>query len=196
MKRFSETLLVLVAAPLWVPLLALGALAVLVSMGRPVLFVDERSGLGGVPFRMFKLRTMRPGEGSDAARTTRAGRILRKLSIDELPQLWHVLAGEMALVGPRPLPVRYLPRYSEAQRRRLDVRPGITGLAQVMGRNAISWDQKFAYDIEYVEKRSFLLDARIALLTIARLLRPKGVDASREVTMPEFTGDASGGSRG
>ena len=190
MKRFFETLFTLAAAPLWLPLLAFGALAVLVFLGRPVFFTDMRSGRGGVPFRMFKLRTMRPGEGSDAERTPRAGRILRKLSIDELPQFWHVLKGEMAIVGPRPLPVRYLPRYSASQRRRLEVRPGITGLAQVMGRNAISWEEKFSYDVQYVDNLSLALDLKIVFLTFLRLVRPKGVNASAEETMPEFTQNA------
>lgn len=192
MKRFFETLAVVVSFPLWAAAGLAGALAVLVFLGRPVFFSDERSGKGGVPFRMFKLRTMRPGTGPDAERTPPAGRILRKFSVDEIPQLWHVLTGEMAIVGPRPLPVRYLPRYSKVQSRRLEVRPGITGLAQVMGRNALTWEEKFAYDIEYVDRRSFWLDLKIIALTVLGVLRPRGVNASAKETMPEFAGGASG----
>ena len=188
MKRALDIALTVAAAPLWVPLAALVAAAVLVSMGRPVFFFDDRSGLGGRPFRLVKFRSMRSGPGGDAERMTRLGRFLRAYSLDELPELWNVLRGDMSLVGPRPLPVRYLGRYSPAQRRRLEVRPGVTGLAQVNGRNAISWDEKFRLDVEYVERRSFLMDVRILAVTVLRVLMPSGVESAPGETMPEFRG--------
>ena len=166
MKRLFDILLVLLALPLWLPLLGIVALVVLAVEGRPVFFRQERAGKGGRPFRMLKLRTMRTGEGTDEERLTRLGRFLRASSLDELPELLHVLAGTMSLVGPRPLPTRYLPRYSPEQARRHEVRPGITGWAQVHGRNALTWEDKFRYDVEYVEKHSLLMDLKILFLTI------------------------------
>ena len=189
MKRFSETLLVLATAPLWLATAAAVALAVRLSMGAPVLFRQERAGLRGRPFLFAKFRTMRGGPGSDAERTTRLGRFLRSTSLDELPQLFHVLSGKMALVGPRPLPTAYLPRYSPEQARRHDIRPGITGWAQVNGRNTISWDEKFRLDVWYVDNRSFLLDTRILLMTVFKVFRRSGINSSSEVTMPEFKGN-------
>ena len=188
MKRLIDTILVVAAMPLWLPAAALCAAAILVTMGRPVLFRQERAGLYGIPFRIAKFRTMRPGEGSDAERLTKIGRIIRSTSLDELPQLFQVLTGKMALVGPRPLPVRYLPRYSPEQRRRHEVRPGITGWAQVNGRNAISWERKFAYDVWYVDHQSLALDAKILFLTVARVFKRSGIDSGAGETMPEFTG--------
>ena len=196
MKRFIDTILVLATAPLWLPLAAAVAAAIAATDGRPVLFSQERSGFRGRPFRLFKFRTMREGEGGDMERTTRLGRFLRATSLDELPQLFHVLSGKMALVGPRPLPVRYLERYSPFQRKRLDVRPGITGLAQINGRNAISWTRKFRLDVYYAERRTLALDAAIILSTFARVLSRSGIDNSADATMPEFTGDQTTGSRG
>lgn len=153
------------------------------------MFRQERAGKDGRQFSIMKFRTMRGGEGSDAERITRFGRILRATSLDELPQLLHVLSGTMALVGPRPLPVRYLPRYSKEQMRRHEVRPGITGWAQVNGRNAISWEQKFALDTWYVEHRTFALDMKILFLTFAKVFRRSGINASDVETMEEFMGD-------
>ena len=166
MKRVIESLAVIVAAPLWVPLAAIVALAIMLADGRPVLFRQERAGKGGRIFTMLKFRTMRAGDGTDAERLTRIGRFLRATSLDELPQLLHVLSGKMSLVGPRPLPSRYLPRYSPEQARRHEVRPGITGWAQVNGRNALSWDEKFRLDVWYVDNRSFFLDLKILFLTV------------------------------
>lgn len=188
MKRFIDTLIVVASAPLWAPLAALVVLAVRIADGSPVVFRQERAGLGGRPFSMMKFRTMRTGGGSDAERTTRLGRILRATSLDELPQLLHVLSGKMALVGPRPLPTAYLPRYSPEQARRHEVRPGITGWAQVNGRNAISWDEKFRFDVWYVDNRSLLLDAKILFLTVWRTVRREGINSSATETMEEFKG--------
>ena len=188
MKRLFESVLVLAALPLWLPLAAFAALAVVITMGRPVCFVQERAGRGGRVFRFLKFRTMRLGDGPDSERLTRTGRILRSASLDELPQLFHVLSGRMALVGPRPLPARYLPRYSPEQARRHEVRPGLTGWAQVNGRNTLTWEEKFRLDVWYVDHRSFALDVKILFLTVWNVLRRHGIDASASETMCEFTG--------
>lgn len=192
MKRLFDILLVLIAMPFWLPVLGIVALIVLCVEGCPVLFRQERAGKGGRPFRMLKLRTMRGGDGTDEERLTRLGRFLRASSLDELPELLHVLAGTMSLVGPRPLPTRYLPRYSPEQARRHEVRPGITGWAQVHGRNLLSWEDKFAYDVWYVDHRSFLLDIKILLLTVATVLGARGIASGKSATMEEFTGGAHG----
>lgn len=183
--------LALLAAPVWVPLSLCIAIGVWLTMGRPVLFTQDRAGLGGRPFRLLKFRTMRPGDGSDADRTTRFGRFLRATSLDELPQLLLVLSGKMSIVGPRPLPVRYLPRYSKDQARRHDVPPGITGWAQVNGRNAITWQEKFRLDTWYVDHRSIALDMKIIMLTAVKVLRRDGINNSAAETMSEFLGDRS-----
>ena len=188
MKRLADVLLVVAAAPLWVPVAAAVALAVRLALGRPVFFRDQRAGLGGRPFWLVKFRTMREGPGTDAERLSRFGRFLRASSLDELPELWNVLKGDMSLVGPRPLPVRYLPRYTPEQNRRHEVRPGVTGWAQVNGRNALEWDEKFRYDVDYVDGRSLWLDAKILFLTALQLLRPRGISHAGEATMGEFTG--------
>lgn len=178
--------------------------AVLVArrMGRPVLFRQTRPGLHGRPFTMYKFRTMRDALDragrplSDAERLTPLGRALRSTSLDELPELFNVLVGDMSLVGPRPLLMEYLPLYSPEQARRHDVRPGITGWAQVNGRNAISWDEKFACDGWYVDHRSLALDLRILLLTLARVVAREGVSAAGEATTRPFTGSAPHGATG
>lgn len=198
MKRLLDTLVVLLAAPAWVPVALAVAFAIRMAMGRPVMFVSERAGLGGRVFRFLKFRTMRvkkvkgegegEGEESDAERLTRLGRILRATSLDELPQLLHVLSGKMALVGPRPLPAAYLPRYSPEQARRHEVRPGITGWAQVNGRNELDWDEKFRLDVWYVDHRSLLLDAKILFLTVAKTFRGSGISHAGFDTMYEFKG--------
>jgi lipopolysaccharide/colanic/teichoic acid biosynthesis glycosyltransferase len=180
------------------PLMLVIALAIRLTMGSPVLFRQLRPGLRGEAFELVKFRTMRrlvtadvvPAE--DAQRLTRLGRFLRASSLDELPELWNVLRGEMSLVGPRPLLMRYLPLYTPEQARRHDVRPGLTGWAQVNGRNALSWEEKFALDLWYVDNRSLLLDLRILLLTVWRVLRPSGIAAEGSATMPEFTGSPPG----
>jgi lipopolysaccharide/colanic/teichoic acid biosynthesis glycosyltransferase len=188
MKRAIDFLIAAIFLPLWIVLLAIVAVAVLLIEGRPVLFRQLRAGRGGRAFMMYKFRTMREGEGSDAERMTRLGALLRRTSLDELPQLWNVLKGDMSFVGPRPLPVRYLPRYSPVQARRHDVRPGITGWAQVNGRNSLSWEEKFRYDVEYVDSRSLAMDAKIIALTFARILFPSGISHEGEATMSEFMG--------
>jgi lipopolysaccharide/colanic/teichoic acid biosynthesis glycosyltransferase len=176
----------------------LGAVALLVrtKLGSPVLFRQTRPGLGGEPFEMVKFRTMTDARGPDGAllpdaeRLTPLGRFLRGSSLDELPELWNVVRGEMSLVGPRPLLMRYLDRYTPEQARRHEVRPGITGLAQVYGRNAIGWDEKLAYDVSYVDRVSLGLDLRILLRTVLQVVRRDGISAEAHATMPEFTGSA------
>lgn len=190
MKRILDIVLVVLFAPLWIPLAALTALAVAVTLGFPVLFVQERAGLGGRGFLLVKFRSMRTGDGPDAERLTRFGRFLRASSLDELPELVNVLKGDMSLVGPRPLPVRYLPRYTPEQNRRHEVRPGLTGWAQVNGRNALDWATKFQYDVEYVARKSLLFDVRILLQTLGQLVVPRHVSHAGEATMSEFQGEA------
>jgi lipopolysaccharide/colanic/teichoic acid biosynthesis glycosyltransferase len=168
--------------------MAVIALAIRVRMGSPVLFRQERPGLGGRPFTLAKFRTMRSGTGDDAARLTPLGRFLRATSLDELPELWNVLVGDMSLVGPRPLLMEYLPRYSERQARRHEVRPGLTGLAQVEGRNLVAWEERFELDVRYVETRSMALDLRIIGRTIGAVLRREGISGEGEVTMAPFQG--------
>lgn len=189
MKRLLDLVLILIAAPLWIPLFAVVTLAVLVKLGRPLFFTQERAGKGGRPFQIFKFRTMREGEGTDAERLTKFGRLLRATSLDELPELLNVIRGEMSLVGPRPLPVRYLPRYSPEQNRRHEVLPGITGWAQVHGRNALDWETKFRYDVDYVDSRSLWLDLKILILTLVQIFRQQDIAHAGEATMSEFTGE-------
>lgn len=188
MKRLFDITLTLLTAALWLPLLTGVACAVWFCLGSPVLFIQERPGLKGKIFRLFKFRTMRLGEAPDAERLTRLGHFLRATSLDELPELINVLKGEMSLVGPRPLLVRYLSRYTPEQMRRHDVRPGLTGWAQINGRNALSWEQKFAYDIWYVDHRTLGLDLKILWLTAWRVLTRQGISADGEATMGEFKG--------
>ena len=193
----KRSLDVLVASALLValsPLLALVALAVRWKLGRPVLFTQTRPGLCGAPFRFYKFRTMsdaRDAAGEplpDAARLTPFGHLMRKFSLDELPQLFNVLKGDMSLVGPRPLLMEYLPLYSARQARRHEVRPGITGWAQVNGRNALDWETRFELDVWYVEHRSLWLDLWIIALTLWRVLRPQGISEPGQATMSKFTG--------
>ena len=188
MKRFLDILLVVVFSPLWAPVVILVAAASLLAQGLPVFFFDERAGLGGRPFRLVKFRTMRTGAGTDAERLTAFGRFLRATSLDELPELWNVLKGEMSLVGPRPLPVRYLPRYTQEQNRRHEVLPGLTGWAQVHGRNSLDWDEKFRYDVDYVDSRSLWLDVKILAMTMWQVLCCRGISHEGEATMGEFAG--------
>ncbi|WP_322740087.1 sugar transferase [Sphingomonas sp. S1-29] len=197
MKRILDCLVAGFALILLsVPLLAV-ALLVRVKLGSPVLFRQERPGLNGRPFIMMKFRTMIEAvddDGqplSDAQRLTPFGRWLRASSLDELPELLNILRGDMSLVGPRPLLMRYLPLYSPEQARRHEVRPGLTGWAQINGRNALSWDEKFALDLWYVDHRSFLLDLRILWQTMLKVVRREGISSAGEATMPPFTGSST-----
>ncbi len=180
-KRPLDFLLSLLALIVLSPLMLVTALLVRVKLGSPILYTPERPGRGGRSFRLYKFRSMtdeRDGEGKllpDTERLTRFGRILRAVSLDELPELFNILKGDMSLVGPRPLSVKYLPYYTQAERRRHDVRPGLTGLAQVNGRNAISWDEKFRYDQAYVKKITFAVDAGILFRTVKKVLVREGI---------------------
>jgi len=194
MKRCFDVLVAVAALlVLAMPLLVL-ALLVRVKLGKPVLFAQIRPGMHGKPFRMVKFRTMTDARGSDgillpdAARLTPFGRFLRATSLDELPELWNVLKGDMSLVGPRPLLMEYLSLYTAEQARRHDVRPGVTGWAQINGRNALSWEEKFALDVWYVEHRSFALDIKILWRTARKVLVREGISAAGEATMSKFTG--------
>ncbi|MBK9615384.1 MAG: sugar transferase [Uliginosibacterium sp.] len=194
LKRVFDFVAALMALLLLAPLIVGVALLVRLRLGRPVLFSQPRPGRHGRPFRMYKFRSMNSACDAqgvllpDAQRLTRFGLWLRASSLDELPGLWSVLRGDMSLVGPRPLLIQYLPRYSSRQARRHEVRPGITGWAQVNGRNAISWEEKFELDVWYVEHQSFWLDLKILWLTAARVWARKDVSAAGHATMPEFMG--------
>jgi sugar transferase EpsL len=196
LKRALDLVGASVALVVLSPLLALVAIGVRVRLGSPVLFRQERPGRGGRPFVMTKFRTMTDRRGPDGAllpdtdRLTRFGRFLRRTSIDELPELLNVVRGDMSLVGPRPLLMQYLPLYSPEQARRHEVRPGITGWAQVNGRNAVTWDEKFALDVWYVDHRSTRLDVEILGRTIAQVFSGDGVSAPGHATMEPFGGSA------
>jgi lipopolysaccharide/colanic/teichoic acid biosynthesis glycosyltransferase len=179
----SLCLLLALALPL-----AMVCVIQLCLLGRPIFFNQERAGKDSKAFSIVKFRTMRTGSGSDAERLTPWGQFLRSTSLDELPELWNVLRGEMSLVGPRPLPTSYLPRYSPEQARRHDLRPGITGLAQVNGRNGLTWERQFELDLWYIENRSFLLDLKILGLTILTVFRRENISAEGEATRSEFHG--------
>ena len=191
-KRLFDLVMSAAALLLLSPVILLTALAVKIGVGSPILFRQRRPGLGGKTFELIKFRTMLPPTDRDgrplgeAERLTRFGKFLRSTSLDELPELWNVLRGDMSLVGPRPLLLHYLPHYTPDQMRRHEVRPGITGWAQVSGRNALSWDEKFACDLWYVDHVSFLLDLRILLMTAAQVFRRRGISAEGSATMPEF----------
>lgn len=182
----------LLAAPVWLPLLAAVAVLIRVTLGSPVLFRQPRPGKDGKLFELLKFRTMtsaRDAQGKllpDAQRLTPLGRWLRASSLDELPELLNVLRGDMSLVGPRPLLVQYLGRYSARQARRHEVWPGITGWAQIQGRNAITWEEKFELDVWYVDHRTLWLDLKILATTLIKVLRREGINADGEATMPEF----------
>lgn len=193
-KRIFDLVLVIGGAFVWVPVLLIIALLVRFKIGSPVFFRQSRPGLFGRPFVMLKFRTMhdvRDIKGEllpDELRLMPFGRFLRSTSLDELPELWNVLRGEMSLVGPRPLLLEYLPLYSKEQARRHNVRPGVTGWAQVNGRNAISWEEKFALDNWYVDHYSFSLDIRIIVITLAKVMAREGISSASSVTMERFKG--------
>lgn len=193
-KRLFDVLVSLSLLLLLAPVLLVTALLVRRWLGAPVLFTQIRPGLYGQPFKMVKFRTMTDARDlagnllPDAERLTRFGRFLRSTSLDELPELFNVLKGDMSLVGPRPLLMEYLPLYSDTQRRRHEVRPGITGWAQINGRNAVGWDERFRLDVWYVDHRSLWLDLRILWMTVKKVLVREGISAQGEATMAKFTG--------
>ena len=194
MKRLIDFLVSFFALVFVIPLIVVIIVAIRVRLGSPILFTQVRPGLHGKPFKMFKFRTMtfeynEKGELlPDAMRINYLGSLLRSTSLDELPNLWNILVGHMSLVGPRPLLMEYLPLYNAEQAKRHYVKPGITGWAQVNGRNAISWEDKFALDIWYANNQSFFLDLKIILMTIKKVLLRSGISAQGEATMPKFTG--------
>ncbi len=193
-KRLFDLVLLFVGLTLVLPLFLIVALMVRIRLGSPVFFRQMRPGYKGRPFELIKFRTMTDDRDSagglleDGARLTPFGRALRATSLDELPELWNILKGEMSFVGPRPLLMHYLPLYSSEQARRHDVLPGITGWAQVKGRNALNWEEKFEYDVWYVDNRSLKLDLKILAMTIGLIFSGKGVSADGHATMPPFEG--------
>ncbi len=193
-KRILDVIVSCLALLLLLPLLLLLVIAVLASLGYPILYKQRRPGLAERPFHIYKFRTMlnlQDGEGEllqDEQRLTTFGKFLRRTSLDELPELWNVLRGEMSLVGPRPLLMQYLQRYNTEQRRRHEMKPGITGWAQIHGRNAVSWEDRFKLDVWYVDHWNFWLDLKILFLTIFKALKGEGISAAGHVTMPEFAG--------
>jgi sugar transferase EpsL len=193
-KRVIDMILSGLALIILSPLLVIISLVILIKMGMPILFKQMRPGLNGKPFFMYKLRTMtneKDEKGNplpDEQRLTRLGRFLRSTSLDELPELFNVLKGDMSLVGPRPLLMQYLDRYTPEQARRHEVKPGITGWAQVNGRNAITWEERFALDVWYVDNWSLWLDMKILVVTIVKVLKKEGISAEGQATMPEFIG--------
>lgn len=195
MKRFVDITGSIIGLVLLSPVLLVVWAMIRRDMGPHVLFYQTRPGLNGQPFRMVKFRTMRDANDSggnplpDSERLTNFGRFLRSSSLDELPELWNVLKGDMSLVGPRPLLMEYLPLYSPEQARRHEVRPGVTGWAQINGRNEISWEEKFKLDLWYVDNRALWLDFKIIWLTIRKVLKRDGISAAGEATMPKFTGN-------
>lgn len=198
MKRLFDLVWASLAIMILWPLMLTVALLIYVSMGSPVVFCQLRPGLHGKPFNIYKFRTMaelKDKDGNllpDELRLGRVGRFLRSFSLDELPQLFNVFKGDLSIVGPRPLLMEYLPLYSERQVRRHDVRPGITGWAQVNGRNALSWPEKFELDVWYVEHQSFWLDMKIIMMTIQKVFRRDGISQVGQATMSKFTGNGNG----
>ncbi len=193
-KRFVDIVLSLIALIMLSPVMLITALVVFSDLRWPILFRQTRAGLNGKPFAVLKFRTMLNASGADGKplpdekRLTPTGRALRASSLDELPQFFNVLAGDMSLVGPRPLPMTYMPRYSPRQARRHEVKPGITGWAQVNGRNDLSWEEKFDLDVWYVDNWNLALDSRILIMTVGKALRRDGISAEGCATMPEFMG--------
>jgi sugar transferase EpsL len=193
-KRLFDLGASMLALILFTPLLLLISLLILGSMGRPILFTQQRPGLDGRPFRLVKFRSMSDRRGlegellPDAERLGKVGRMLRSTSLDELPELLNVMRGDMSLVGPRPLLMEYLPLYSAEQLRRHEVRPGLTGLAQISGRNALSWEEKFKLDVRYVDHWSPWLDLKILALTVWRVLARQGISHEQHMTAPKFQG--------
>ncbi len=194
-KRFMDFLIAALSIIIFSPLLIILAILVRIKLGGPVIFKQERPGLNGKVFKLYKFRTMTDAKDEngnlldDEYRLTSFGKKLRSTSLDELPELYNILKGDMSIVGPRPLLVKYLPLYSDEQKRRHDVRPGLTGLAQVSGRNAITWTEKFNKDIEYVDNVSLGLDISIFFKTIYCVLKKEGINSDSAATMEDFTGN-------
>ena len=194
MKRFIDITFSAIILIILLPILTIILLIILLSIGRPIFFTQKRSGLNHVPFTLYKFRTMDNNRDednkllSDNSRLTKFGKILRKTSLDELPSLWNVLRGEMSLVGPRPLLVEYIEYYSTKEAGRNRVKPGITGWAQINGRNKISWGKKFELDNWYIDNQSFLLDSKILFITLWKVLKWEGISHSSNETMPFFKG--------
>lgn len=195
MKRLLDFVVSLSCCFLLCPIFLILAVLVRTFLGSPIIFRQKRPGVDGKPFEMYKFRTMTEGKDvagnllPDSERLTSFGRFLRSTSLDELPELLNIIKGDMSLVGPRPLLMEYLDRYSPEQARRHDVRPGLTGWAQVNGRNAISWEEKFQYDVWYVDNQSFILDLKIIFLTIIQTLKRDGISQEGHATMPVFYGE-------
>ena len=197
-KRLSDIVISLTALVLLSPVLLVVAVLVRIKLGSPVIFHQDRPGYHEKIFKLCKFRSMTDARGADGEllpdgmRLTKFGKMLRATSLDELPELWNILKGDMSLIGPRPLLVRYLPRYNEFQKHRHDVKPGLTGWAQVNGRNAIDWDTKFRYDVEYVNKVSFLFDLKILFMTVGKVFERAGISSGTHATMEEFMGNDAG----
>lgn len=196
MKRMFDVIVAVIALVLLFPVFIIIAIVTLFAQGSPVLFVQIRPGLHGLPFKMFKFRTMRDACDTnglhlpDRERITKWGNFLRNSSLDELPEIWNVLKGDMSLVGPRPLLMEYLPLYNEEQTRRHDIKPGITGWAQVNGRNALSWEEKFKLDVWYVNNQSFWVDIKILWITLKKVFMREGISADGHVTIEPFKGNS------
>lgn len=193
-KRALDLCLTIPVFTILSPILFFIAQSIRLSMGKPVFYIHKRPGKGGKSFSLYKFRTMNDQKDSDGCllpdsdRLTRVGKLLRATSLDEMPELWNVIKGDMSLVGPRPLLVRYLCRYTPEQARRHEVKPGLAGWAQVNGRNAISWEEKFKLDVWYVDNRSLWLDIKIIIMTVFQVIKREGIRAKGHATMPEFFG--------
>ena len=196
MKRLFDLAVSIVCLILLLPIMPLVAVLIRLKLGTPIMFTQERPGLNGKPFVLYKFRTMTDGRDEngellpDHLRLTSFGKWLRKLSLDEVPQLFNVIKGDMSLIGPRPLLTEYLSLYTDEQAKRHHVKPGMTGWAQINGRNAITWEEKFKLDVWYVENQSFLLDLKIVLLTIKKIITSEGISNKNHVTMPKFGGES------
>lgn len=199
MKRTFDFIVSFIALIVLSPVILITAFLIRLKIGSPVVFKQQRPGLNGIPFYVYKFRSMtdeRDKKGEllpDDIRLTSFGKIIRKLSLDELPQLWNVLKGDMSFVGPRPLLMEYISLYNETQMRRHEVRPGITGWAQVNGRNTITWEKKFEYDVWYVDNQSFLLDMKILIMTVMKVFKSEGISQNGQATMTKFKGKSTSG---